>query len=404
LLKKIKRYWFISQYLFKKLLYSLRAQYPHLSKHYTDHHPAVQLNQKLSVWQYSVNFSSEILVGVVVATAAAVNLIIFNPLSADYQHKDSSLASQLLRHHRNLNPQLADKQNTISTKIASHSIFSQASANSFDQLTPRVLGDRTDLPSPDEIQIDDTGITKANPDSVKSLIERQVTIYKTQPFDTVYTVAAKFGVSTKTIRETNSLPNNALLAGWDLIIPPVDGIVIQVSNPDLSLDDVASKYQASLEKMIAYNGLDGPDAVLEKGSYLIVPGGHLPEPPKPLPNNPTSIATVRPLIPSAAFVGSNKFARGHCTAYVASKVKVYWRGNANMWAKNAARAGAIVNRIPKVGSIIQTNESRWGHVGYIEKVEGTKVTFSEWNYAGLGVRTVRTLDMNDPRVLSIIHP
>ncbi|HMR54979.1 MAG TPA: LysM peptidoglycan-binding domain-containing protein [Candidatus Doudnabacteria bacterium] len=404
MLKKIKRYWFISQYLFKKLLHSLKTQYPHLSKHYTDHHPSVQLNQKLNGWQYSVNFSSEILVGVVVITAAAINLIIFNPLSADYKHKDGSLASQLLRNHGNLNPQLADKQNTVSTKVANHSIFSQANANGFDQLTPRVLGDQTDLPNPEEIQIDDTGITKSNPDSVKSLVERQVTIYKTQPFDTVYTVSEKFGVSTKTIRETNSLPNNALLAGWDLIIPPVDGIVIHVSNPDLSLDDVAGKYQASLEKMIAYNGLDGPDAVLEKGSYLIVPGGYLPEAPKPVQNNTSSIAAIKPSVPKAAFVGSNKFARGHCTAYVAGKVKVYWRGNANMWAKNAARAGATVNRTPKVGSIIQTNESRWGHVGYIEKVEGSKVTFSEWNYAGLGVRTVRTLDMSDKKVLSIIHP
>lgn len=343
--------------------------------------------------------------GIVVITAAAINVIIFNPLSADYKHKDGSLASQLLRNHSNLNPQLADRQNTISTKIANHSIFSQANANSFDQLTPRVLGDQTDLPNSEEIQIDDTGITKSNPDSVKSLVERQVTIYKTQPFDTVYTVSEKFGVSTKTIRETNSLPNNALLAGWDLIIPPVDGIVIHVSNPDLSLDDVAGKYQASLEKMIAYNGLDGPDAVLEKGSYLIVPGGQLPEPPKPAPTNSTRVAAITPSVPRAAFVGSNKFARGHCTAYVASKVKVYWRGNANMWAKNARSAGATVNKTPKVGSIIQTSEnSRYGHVGYIEKVEGTKVTFSEHNYAGLGVRTVRTLDMSDPKVLAIIHP
>lgn len=404
LLKKMKRYWFISQYLFKKLVHSLKTHYPRLSKLYTDHHPAVHLNQKLSGWDYSVNFSSEILVGVVVLVAAGLNIIIFNPLSADYQHKDQSLASMLLRNHTNLNPQLADRQDTISTTVASHSIFAQASASDTEQIGS-VLGATDVLEGlTEETQIDDSGITKPNPDSVKSLVERQVTIYETQPFDTVYTVADKFKVSTKTIRETNSLPNNALLAGWHLVIPPVDGIVIQVTNPNLTLTDVANKYSADINKIVSYNGLADAEDMVELNGYLIIPGGSLPQAPAAAPN---STQKVSPSVPRATSIsGNHKFAAGYCTDYVARKVAgITWGGNANRWIANSKAHGATVNRTPKAGAILVTNENnRYGHVAYIESVSGSQVTISEWNYAGLFKKTTRTLDISDKRIQGVIHP
>lgn len=405
LLKKIKRYWFISQYLFKKILHSLKAHYPRLSKLYTDHHPAVHLNQKLSGWDYSINFSSEILVGAVVLITAGLNIFIFNPLSADYEHKDQSLASLLLRNHTDLNPQLADKQDTISTTIASHSIFAQASANDDDQIGS-VLG-ATDVLGElnEQTQIDDSGITKPNPDSIKSLVERQVTIYETQPFDTVYTVAEKYKVSPKTIRETNSLPNNALLAGWHLVIPPVDGIVIQVTNPNLTLTDVANKYSADINKVVSYNGLADAEDMVELNGYLIIPGGSLPQAPASTPSTPTQ--KVSPSVPRASKIaGNHKFAPGYCTDYVARKVAgITWGGNANRWIANSKSHGATVNRNPVAGAILVTSENnRYGHVAYIESVSGSKVTISEWNYAGLYKKTVRTLDMSDKRILGVIHP
>lgn len=411
LLKKLKRYWFISQYLFKKLLHSLKAQFPHLSKHYTDHHPSVQLNQRLNGWQYSVNFSSEILVGLVVVTAAAINIIIFNPLSADYKHRDNSLASQLLRNHTGLNPQLANRQDTISTKIANDSIFSQASANNYDEIGS-VLGVSTELEEFNTTtQIDDTGITKPNPDSVKSLVERQVIIYETKPFDTVYTVAEQFGVSTKTIRETNSLPNHALLAGWHLIIPPVDGIVIQVTNPNITLTDVADKYSADINKIVSYNGLADAEDMVELNGYLIIPGGSVPQPKVVTPPTSTTPQTasraVTPSVPRAATIaGNHRFAAGYCTDYVARKVAgITWGGNANRWIANSKAHGATVNRTPVAGAILVTNENnRYGHVAYIESVSGSQVTISEWNYKGLYVKTVRTLDISDKRIQGVIHP
>jgi len=99
----------------------------------------------------------------------------------------------------------------------------------------------------------------------------------------------------------------------------------------------------------------------------------------------------------------HKFAPGYCTDYVARKLVIPWGGNANQWIANSKPYGAIVDRIPAVGAIIVTNESRFGHVGYIEATDGGLVTFSEWNYAGKYKKTTRTLNINDKRIKGIIH-
>lgn len=357
----------------------------------------------MSPLEYSLNFSSEILVAIFVIIVAVLNIIIFNPIKSDYNHQDKSLAAHLLRYHTGLNNQLAVKHNMVSTTVSDDSgLISRAFA---DESAGSVLG-ATDTVSPEisEDGIEDNGINKASPDTIQKLVNQQVKIYETKPFDTVYTVAAEFKLTPRTIRETNGLPNNALKAGWFLVIPPVDGIVLEITNPDLSLDDVASKYRADLDKVASYNGM-GPDSELFVGDYLIVPGGVLPEAPKPA-NAPTTATnkSKSPSVPKANFKGSNRFARGQCTDYAAQHANVYWRGNAGAWATNARKAGATVDRNPKVGAIIQTNESRYGHVGVIEAVNGDQVTFGEWNYAGPYKYTRRTLSMSDPKVKAIIHP
>ena len=408
IVRKAKTYHFIGQYFAKKAISSITKSLPIVSQWYTKHFPAVRLNHAMSPLEYGLNFSSEILVAIFVIVVAALNLLIFNPLKADYTHQDNSLAAHVLSKHTNLNNQLAMKHNMVSTTVSGNNgLISRAFA---DNSGGMVLG-ATDTVEPEvtEDGIEDNGINKASPDTIQKLVSQQVKIYETKPFDTVYTVASEFGLSPKTIRETNGLPDNALKAGWYLVIPPVDGIVVKVTNPDLSLDDISSKYRADLEKVVSYNGLEGPDSELAMDEYLVVPGGVLPEPPKPAPAPPTpgraaSRVATDPSVPRAAFTASNKFARGQCTDYVARQVKVTWRGNANMWMRNAGAQGYKVDQNPVAGAIIQTNESRWGHVGYIESVNGKMVTFSEWNYKGPYIKTVRTLSMDDSRVKGIIHP
>lgn len=383
----------------------MKNLYPVLSQWYTKHFPAVRLNHRLTPLEYGLNFSSEILVAIFVVVIAVANIIVFNPFKGDYNHQDKSLAAHLLRYHTGLNNQLAVKHNMVSTTVSGDDGFiSQAFADN----SGLVLGASDTLNSEiTEDGIEDNGINKASPDTIQKLINQQVRIYETKPFDTVYTVAKEFNVSPRTIRETNGLPDNALKAGWFIVVPPVDGIVLEVTNPDLSLDDIAEKYRADLEKIVSYNGLEGPDSELSMGDYLIIPGGILPEAPKP-DNAPTTTTNkskrTKPSVPKANFKGSNKFARGQCTDYAAQHANVYWRGNAGQWANNARKAGATVNMTPSVGAIIQTNESRYGHVGVIEAVNGNQVTFGEWNYAGPYKYTRRTLSINDPKVKAIIHP
>lgn len=113
-------------------------------------------------------------------------------------------------------------------------------------------------------------------------------------------------------------------------------------------------------------------------------------PPQPKPSTP-----VRP---------RTKFSGGWCTDYVARKAPVTWRGNANRWIANAKAQGYQVDKIPKEGDILVTNESRrYGHVTYIEKVEGNLVTISEWNYAGRYKLTYRTIDISSRIVMGVIH-
>ncbi len=97
------------------------------------------------------------------------------------------------------------------------------------------------------------------------------------------------------------------------------------------------------------------------------------------------------------------FAAGYCTDYVARRVTVTWRGNAGRWAANASAQGYLVDKNPVVGGILVTRESRVGHVAYIEIVNGTKVTISEWNYAGQYILTTRTLDISNPIIIGVIH-
>lgn len=100
---------------------------------------------------------------------------------------------------------------------------------------------------------------------------------------------------------------------------------------------------------------------------------------------------------------SNRFVRGNCTYYVASRIQIPWLGNANRWIANSKAYGAVVNKTPEVGAILATNESRLGHVAYIESVDGDTFTISEWNYAGLYKKTIRTFNINDSRIIGIIH-
>lgn len=91
----------------------------------------------------------------------------------------------------------------------------------------------------------------------------------------------------------------------------------------------------------------------------------------------------------------NGYPYGYCTYYVATKryVPSNW-GNAKAWLGSAQRAGYSTGKAPAVGAIGVTPESWWGHVVYVESVNGDSVTFSEMNAVGWGKKSTRTLPVS----------
>jgi len=96
---------------------------------------------------------------------------------------------------------------------------------------------------------------------------------------------------------------------------------------------------------------------------------------------------------------SNGYPYGYCTYYVATRrmVPTSW-GDAKAWLNSARRAGYTTGDSPAAGAIVVTSESWWGHVAYVESVDGNEITLSEMNYKGWGVTSRRTISV-DSRVI-----
>lgn len=98
------------------------------------------------------------------------------------------------------------------------------------------------------------------------------------------------------------------------------------------------------------------------------------------------------------------FARGNCTAFVASKRTISFRGHAKAWPANARAHGYRIEKTPIVGAVVVTNENRtFGHVAIVTGVHGDgSFGIKEMNYRGLGVVSSRVLRVGDPRIVSYI--
>lgn len=80
-----------------------------------------------------------------------------------------------------------------------------------------------------------------------------------------------------------------------------------------------------------------------------------------------------------------------CVSYAAWKVHQrygnmpYWggRGNANQWDNNARAAGIPTGSTPRVGSVGVMNGGYYGHVAWVESVNGNTIRVSQYNW---GVR------------------
>src|SRR5262245_55777604 len=99
--RKLRAYAFLIQYLFKKIVYYVRRKLPGLGKLYAQHFPATHLTPDR--WQYLCNFSSELLVTILVVIVAGFNVVFFF-FKSDFH--DNSLLFTFLKRHVSFNEKL----------------------------------------------------------------------------------------------------------------------------------------------------------------------------------------------------------------------------------------------------------------------------------------------------------
>jgi len=131
-------------------------------------------------------------------------------------------------------------------------------------------------------------------------------------------------------------------------------------------------------------------------------------------NRPVSVRSKIPrkILPKQKTIAyGGKYKAGHwypwgwCTYYAAKKRGgVGWSGNAREWLANAKRAGYKTGHKAKEGAILQTNESWYGHVAYVEKVyPDNSFDISEMNYKGFGIISRRHIKAGDKRIMGFVY-
>lgn len=244
-------------------------------------------------------------------------------------------------------------------------------------------------------------------DGLKS--RKDIQVYTVVAGDTVPSVATKFGVTSDTIRWSNGITGDALTAGKQLLISPVNGIIYQVKAGDTA-EALATKYHSNKDLLIAMN--DAEISGLPVGQNIIIPGG-----------SPATVATTvsTPAAAAssggfawggyAAIYGSNGYDYGYCTWWAATRRAQTGRpvpsnlGNASTWKVLAQRAGFGVGNVPAAGAVIWTPpRDYYGHVGYVESVNADgSVNISEMNVIGWGRVDNKTLSAEQAAAYSYIY-
>lgn len=213
--------------------------------------------------------------------------------------------------------------------------------------------------------------------------------YVVQSGDSVASLAAKFGVTSDSIRWSNGLSGNTLTAGSKLVIPPVNGIVYTVKGGDTP-ETLAAKFNANKDQIIAYN--DAELNGLKVGEQVIIPNG-------------IQAVVATPRATSSGFAwgsspiyGYNGYDYGYCTWWVATRRAQVGKplpsnlGNASSWGYLARLAGLSTGHTPALYAAAVTSMRGEGHVVFVESVNADgSIVISEMNHVGWAVRDTQTI-------------
>jgi surface antigen len=234
-------------------------------------------------------------------------------------------------------------------------------------------------------------------------------IYTVRDGDTISSIASNHKITINTILWANNIDDiDSIMPEDKIFILPVSGLSYTVKEGD-TIEKIADEYKAEKDKIIAFNDMPA-NGEIEKGQEIIIPGGEKEIPVVTQPQQPLGIA-ARPYesFESAGKILSGKAGTGHsfpygyCTWYVAQKRYVPWGGNAGTWLYRAKASGYSTGSKPKVGSIMVSSESWWGHVALVEKVSGSTITISEMNYKGWAKKSSRTIDARNRVIKGFIY-
>ena len=134
--------------------------------------------------------------------------------------------------------------------------------------------------------------------------EGEIIIYEVEPGDTIFAIAAKFGLAPETIMWSNvSLGDNPdlLQVGQELIILPEDGVYHQVGGGD-TVAGIASTFRTDPAGILNHplNELDPEQPLIVPGQWLIVPGGTKPYVPR-------TVTAYTGTVPEGATFGTGSF-------------------------------------------------------------------------------------------------
>lgn len=244
-------------------------------------------------------------------------------------------------------------------------------------------------------------LTASGPSPIISGQERSGAIaYEVQPGDVPSEIAVAFGISTDTLLWANNLSVwDYIKPGQQLVILPVSGIKHVVKKGE-TIEQIVKKYNGDIRETIEFNGLPA-NGNLAISQEIIIPDGQKPA---NIQSGTRSYATTVGSSFSRPYANqSHQFPWGQCTWYIAQRRYIPWGGDAKTWIYKAPEYGFATGNEPKIGAIMATREhSRYGHVAYVETINGEYVTISEMSL-GRGVKTVRTLHKDDWRIIGYIY-
>lgn len=258
-------------------------------------------------------------------------------------------------------------------------------------------------------------------------------------WDTLWTIAQKYGIPLATLRTMNNLNTDVLSINQKIVIPRINGVQYAVKKGD-TLSTIAAQYGIKDVNTILIANDMNKGSTLSIGRKLLLPNptkdptkkpaiATTAKPASPSPAAPKPAATTAPKPAAAKAPVAKKdpqtitywdytlslkvgkwcrnFVWWNCTCFVAKYKNVTWRGNAKDWIKNAKKQGIPTGNDPKPGAIIVYHgpgfPPAYGHVGIVMAVNADHMIIKDMNYRALNEVTTRRETFNNPAIIGYIY-